>query len=300
MLTFLKLGKKGNLGNQLFQIASTVGIAKTEVLDYVFPYWKYSKFFENELPELSDTHIEWREVKEQKFEHHRWDLPNNYISLNGWLQSEKYFSNYDVKDFFSFKKDFEEKLVSKFDYLFSKPSILITVRRGDFVDNKNYFQLPYKFYFTALLKYFPNFCHYNLIFASDDIDYCKYHFKDLPNSFFLEGLSAIEQLCVASKCSHFIISNSTFSWWVAKLGEKKGTKIICPIKNFDGSYAKIYNDKDFYPEKWIKHDFANENIPLKYILLILKGELYKYNHIIKNYFHIKRRSLKQYIKKKVL
>lgn len=36
MITFSKLEKKGHLGNQLFQIASTIGVAVDNQHDFVF------------------------------------------------------------------------------------------------------------------------------------------------------------------------------------------------------------------------------------------------------------------------
>jgi len=50
MITFSKLEKKGHLGNQLFQIASTIGIAKSNGQEFGFPKWSYNFYFQNELP----------------------------------------------------------------------------------------------------------------------------------------------------------------------------------------------------------------------------------------------------------
>jgi hypothetical protein len=39
MITYSNLGKKGDLGNQLFQIASIIGIAEKNHQEYCFPIW---------------------------------------------------------------------------------------------------------------------------------------------------------------------------------------------------------------------------------------------------------------------
>jgi len=40
MITFANLGKYGRLGNQMFQIASTIGVAVKSGFDYGFPVWQ--------------------------------------------------------------------------------------------------------------------------------------------------------------------------------------------------------------------------------------------------------------------
>ena len=45
MITYLNLGNYGRLGNQLWEIASTVGIATKNEHDFIFPNWTYNKFF---------------------------------------------------------------------------------------------------------------------------------------------------------------------------------------------------------------------------------------------------------------
>jgi hypothetical protein len=92
MITFSKLGKHGNLGNQLFQIASLMGLAETFGHQAVIPEWKYRPFFEG-LPKELNNPCEL--VKEKHF---HYDL-NQFQKLNndgnydiiGWLQSANYF-----------------------------------------------------------------------------------------------------------------------------------------------------------------------------------------------------------------
>jgi len=48
---------------------------------------------------------------------------------------------------------------------------------------------------------------------------------------------------------HFIIANSTFSWWAATLSQNKNKIVICPQKWFNFVEDKINN---IYPNTWIK------------------------------------------------
>jgi len=48
--TFREIGHRGRLGNQLFEIAGTIGIAVKHGFDYFFPPWKPGRRFIHELP----------------------------------------------------------------------------------------------------------------------------------------------------------------------------------------------------------------------------------------------------------
>jgi len=295
MITFSKLGFKGNLGNQLFQIASTIGIAEKYKHEYFFPNWNYSKCFKNHLP-ISYKDETFEIVKEKKYDYYEWNLGTDNYDLDGWMQSEKYFNIDKTKELFQFE-NFSFDLYEKYRFLFTKKTILISVRRGDFVNHPYYFQLSYLYYFKALLKNFPDWQDRNIIFTSDDIEYCKYHFSFLKNSFFLEHLTAIEQLALGSRFDDFIISNSTFSWWIAWLGEKPTSKIVRPIKNFRGEFAKQNDDSDYFPERWISFDDKKCDLEETYVLLHIKGSLYALVVNIKFFFNQRKREIKKTIKR---
>ncbi|MFM9824798.1 alpha-1,2-fucosyltransferase [Flavobacterium sp.] len=273
MITFLKLGFKGNFGNQLFQIASTIGIADKNLLPFSFPVWQYSKFFEYQFPVLSlDDDFEL--IIEHKYSYYDWNLKNGKYNIEGWLQSEKYFDLSKTKEIFTFDIDFKNQLIQHHQELFANSTILISIRRGDFIRHPYYFQLSFKYYFLAIIKNFPDWKNRNLIFTSDDIQYCEYHFSFLKNAYFLKNLSGIEQLVLGSQCDDFVISNSTFSWWSAWLGEKENSKIIRPIKNFSDEFGVQNDDSDYFPSRWIPFDDSLYKIDNKYFVLRVKAALY--------------------------
>lgn len=274
MITFSRLGNKGNLGNQLFQIASTIGLARKHNHNFCFPEWKYAKYFRYTF-HTCDKVEHFQEVKEKEFNHHEWNLAQENYDINGYLQSEKYFDRKLIREIFAFKEEFLTTLKKKSDpWIRQKKNILITIRRGVFVNNPTYYQLSYKYYFLAIIKNFPDWKERNLIFTSDDIHYCKMHFGFLPNAYFLDNYSPVEQLGIASLCNDFVISNSTFSWWAAWLGEKKGSKVIRPYKYLRGKFSIHNNEIDYFPERWKSFDHHQHKVPLQYLRLLLIGELY--------------------------
>lgn len=279
MITFSKLEKKGNLGNQLFQIASSVGIAISNNQDYCFPKWSFGKYFKNELPLKIEQDFELCE--EKKFHFHDFQLGKGDYDLEGWFQTERYFDVPLTKHYFEFDQGFITGIKAKFEPIFLKKTILISIRRGDFVDHLDYFQLPINYYITALIENFVDWENRNIVVLSDDINYCKFHFSFLENVYFADNLLGIEQLALASLCDDFIISNSTFSWWCAWLGEKSHSVIIRPLHYFTASKKRIDDDIDYFPERWKIHVFSDKKIVLENTNIFFK----KRNSILEDYIN---------------
>ena len=276
MYTFRGLGNKGNLGNQLFQIAAISSLAIRAGHQYSFPEWKYEKYFSSDLPRLSGN-IELTNILEKQFHYYEWEKfeSKKNINLYGWFQSEKYFNPDHVRDLFKFDEDFVSNLIEKFHYVFDKKTILVSVRRGDFVNHPRYYQLSYKYYFSAIIENFPDWKQRNIVFISDDNDYCKKHFSFIKNTFFMGDLSPIEQMALGSLCDDYVISNSSFSWWTAWLGEKKDTKIIRPYRYFRGRFSDENDDSDYFPERWLMFSEKNKFLSLNFLMLVSIGEYYR-------------------------
>ncbi len=268
MITFSHLGSLGRLGNQLFQIASTIGIAEkmgTEARLAVFPEWRYDKYFKHSLPKGAISNAIKVTEKEYYFHPEFLELdPKNNYDLFGYLQSEKYWK--DSKDKVLQQLEFDDTLKATIYKLYKtaleKPHVAISIRRGDFVNNPNYFQLPITYYLNAYVSHFG--AEYNVIIFSDDIKYCKAHFRAIPNVYYAD-LNDIEQLCLMSMCKNHIISNSTFSWWGAYLSQSKN--VFRPEKNFAGELAKINSERDYWPEEW--KVFKNYQIDLSDVTFII-------------------------------
>lgn len=254
MITFSKLGAFGRLGNQLWQIASTAGIAITNDTCSNFPEWKYEDYFINKLPH---NLLQGILIKEKNFHYDEYKLTNSNYDLHGYFQSYKYFEDWSsiIKEQFTFKPDFIEQTKAKFNH-FDKRTIAIHVRRGDYVGNLSHYNLSMGYYLTALEEL--DWQNSNLLFFSDDIEFCKWHFNCLPNAYF-SPCNEIEDLCLMTLCDDFIIANSSFSFWGAYLGEKSYSKVVRPINHFAGNQLK-HDIKDLYPTNWIANDDNRPNI----------------------------------------
>ena len=300
MITFSNLGRRGmNLGNQLFQIAALTGFSEKYNCDLKFPPWKYSDYFlfpptQGNVPTELFIEEPAYNYTPDFWDKYACDFRTKNVDILGWLQSEKNWLNCKkkVRELFHFKEEFENELRKRFAKAFRKETIAISIRRGDFITNPNFYLLPLEYYLGALIRYFPGYKEKNIIIFSDDLPYCKHSIRRLPNVYFADGLNDIEQLCGMSLCDHYIISNSSFSWWGGWLGEKDGTSIVRSPYQLAGDYLKSFNTKDYYPERWNVYDHLQEPIDVNG-LLASKSRMKYYEAL-----HVCYKRMKQ-VKKKI-
>lgn len=280
MVIFSRLGKKGNLGNQLFQIASTIGIAVNNHQDYGFPKWDFSKYFKKDFPEINYS-LNYTEIRESSFNFNEINLNHPFVDLHGWFQTEKYFNRVNIQEIFDFKEKHRDRIYNRFGELIQKQPIIISIRRGDFVGHKKYFQLDYWYYFSALVSNYRDWKNRPIIFFSDDLSYCIRHFGWLSNATFLKNLSPIDQLIFATFMKDFIISNSTFSWWLAYLSKSDKKKVFRPERNISFQFSKELDDSDYFPENWSIHSPPKKLIIPKFYPIVILGEFFKFIETLK-------------------
>jgi len=237
----------GGLGNNMFQIASALGIAKSRGTELITPQWKYSQYFRRSLPMGAITATIHRE------DGYGYSQPNIYghANLSGYYQSPKYWDGYEcmIADLFEFAPSFFAQVKEKFDFLTDeyKETISIHIRRGDYVGNSNYHQLGLEYYLKALSR-IPNHNKKAILVFSDDLQAAKQICGDDKNVIYVSGGTDIEDLCMMTMCQYHIIANSSFSWWGAYLADSK--QVIRPIKHFAGALAQRATTIDLYPKTW--------------------------------------------------
>lgn len=229
MITFKSLGKYGQLGNQMFQIASTIGIAVVNGQDFVFPRWTYSDYFEHPLPQtdVSLKHFPmFSEPVKQQF-HYIPLKPNGNLNLHGYFQCVDYFKQVEhlIRYYFEPCAVVRDKLMSKYgDVLGSSCSVHVRRESGGDSVLRDAFWVPTQYYVEAM-KWIPE-VDYFLVF-SNDLSWCKDHFKG-GKFIFVEGQKDIEDMFLMSFCKHNIIGNSTFSWWSAWLNWNPAKRVVGP------------------------------------------------------------------------
>lgn len=236
MIQFPELGRKGRLGNQLFQIASTIGTAQKNGCLFSFPKWHHQEDFSVPNGAFGVIHPSDSKYSDEHQFHHS-PIPyriGETLDLSGYFQSPKYWEG-------------SEQLIRKFldageDEL---DFIAVHVRRGDYCRFKeHYVQLFETGYYERAMKFFPN---EKFLIFSDDIDFCMEKFG--YNVHFSDQYNEIKDLRKMTRCKGLIMANSSYSWWGGYLG-KPGRKIVTPSRWFGP--ALPHRTDDLYMPHWIK------------------------------------------------
>jgi Glycosyl transferase family 11 len=288
-ISFSKLGNLGRLGNGLFQLASMIGLSRSKGCDLALPEWQYARYFKGPIPK---GHCRGVQISEPAFHYCGDFIPNDGRDYDvvGYLQSKKYWEHCEkeVREMLQWDEKFSASVKKKYAEVFKKKTIAISCRVGDYIGNPGYEVLPAMYYILALYIHFPDWKERNLLFLSDDINWCKLHFGCLPNAYFANDFdskdyffseTAAEQLCVGSLCDDFIISNSTFGWWLSYLANRG--KTIRPAHYLAGKLKQQCDMKDFWPENWIEFDHKGKKFDLSDVCFTVPTQ-YDHNDRQKN------------------
>jgi hypothetical protein len=272
----------GGLGNQLFQIFTTISCAINTKQKFTFldidklgvgqttirpTYWdnflsKLKIFTTKMFPKMLV-------VKETSFRYKPLNLleyQGENICLYGYFQSYKYFThNFQVICRMIELEEIKQRVVSTSnlnqDYL--DTTISIHFRMGDYKKIQHYHPIMTLEYYLNALSLITNqinkneiqnvlyFCEEeDLLDVTEIINKVKIQY---PNFTFIKAsniLSDWEQMILMSCCRYNIIANSSFSWWAAYFNTNPD-KIVCYPALWFGEAAG--NDtRDLCPNEWYK------------------------------------------------
>ena len=258
----------GGIGNNLFQMATTYAYSlryskEMFLLKQKFgaTHGEFDTYSNNILHKIKFSELANEYIirgsniyNETSFNYS--EIPNiqGDVYLNGYFQSELYFKDFskEIKEQFSFPEEYINTIKEKYSNYFSLKTCSIHVRRGDYVQNPNIHPTQNLNYYMKAIKKMPEDSIF-LIF-SDDIQWCKENFPDLPEKFFfIEGNKDYEDLAMMTMCDHNIICNSSFSWWGAWLNNNENKITVAPTKWFGPGIDPFFaNTNDIYCQNWIK------------------------------------------------
>ena len=259
----------GGLGNQMFVVATGYGLAKRLGTNFYIVKEEFAGCLQGNHPrkyydtifsavEKYTTHVEnLVEHKEKSWTHYSIDqyLTNKSqsVRLNGYFQSEKHFAGLkaEIKRLFlptdgamAYLKKHTD-LAEKYPELFTDHNYcFIGVRRGDYLRFAHIHNPCGMTYYRAAMSACPASKYY---IASDDITWCKKNFIG-PQFEFLDIEDDAHLMYLGSLFPKYIISNSTFHWWISYLSCFESPQVIAPDKWIFGptasraSYDSIYRE----------------------------------------------------------
>ena len=272
----------GGLGNQLFQIFTTISCAINTRQKFAFidtdklgsgetiirpTYWnnflsKLKIFTTKSFPQMLV-------IKEQNFRYNPLNLFMNQgknICIYGYFQSYKYFDNNfeficRIICIDEIKKNVMTKANISEDYL--NNTISIHFRIGDYKKIQHYHPIMTLEYYANAFSLITNISNENeiknVLYFCEEEDLLDVYeiinkLKNLyPNFIFIKAsnsLSDWEQMTLMSCCKHNIIANSSFSWWGAHFNTNPD-KIVCYPAVWFGEVAG-HDTRDLCPDKWHK------------------------------------------------
>lgn len=247
MITFSRLGKFGQLGNQLFQIAAIVAHAQKLNTSFVFPETSLTKrLFPNNIQTFVNM-ADYKLYKEPHFHFNPIPLEDN-LDLRGFFQSEKYFIESDIVSTY---KKYQNINLYDGNTTPARCDCAVHVRRTDYLLRKHGHIVLEKDYYDQAMGMIKASHPYTLFhFYSDDIKWCIEEFGYRDDVTFHNDMSMdpFDVILEMSSYKNIITANSSFSWWAAYLNYVlNNAMIITPKKWFDN-----FNELDLIPNGWIK------------------------------------------------
>jgi hypothetical protein len=266
----------GGLGNQLFQIFTTISYAIqnrrpfsffSELDDYSKnitkrrTYW--NSFLNRLTPYINNKSSHNVVYKEIGFNYN--SIPflnrNQKPLLSGYFQSPKYFQdNFMTIIQLIGYKEIAENVKNKYtQYSFEENTISMHFRRGDYKKLPDFHPILSNEFYEKTLAYILNhslnaekyivyyFCE------KEDYDEILLVIQSLENTY-KEKIEDWEQMVIMSLCNHHIIANSTFSWWGAYFSKALNihNSITCYPSVWFGPNLRHYYMEDLFPKEWIK------------------------------------------------
>jgi len=250
------------LGNQMFCIASTLGLACENNDSATFPQLAmppfdfYGRTIFHKLPRVSvDTTSTYHEKPYTSTIYNKIPYTEN-LCIRGHFQSYKYFHEYreNILDMFCLPEYISEDIDKRHSGILenSDSSTSLHVRRGDYLKLAGHYHMLDMSYYQKAVDMQDSEI---VVVFSDDIEWCKKEISfDSKKVIFVEEEIDVVDMYLMSKMKNNIIANSTFSWWAAYMNTDKNKKVIGP-KDWFGPTRTDSNEvetADLMPEDWTR------------------------------------------------
>ena len=179
---------------------------------------------------------------------------NSPCYLKGSFISFKYFEsvNDELLELFVFGENVIKEAKNSIKEYFGTNLVCVSIRRGDFLQYESLNVCGKDFYIRSIEAARNLLDNPIFLFFSDDINWVRENFISHDYRFWdVQNYDLIMKLYAMTNCNHYIISNSSYSWWGAWLNKSEDKKVFCSNKVENDNSFPV---EDYYPDSWIKID----------------------------------------------
>jgi hypothetical protein len=276
----------GGVGNQMFKIFAAISYYIDNCQNYILYVGKnngYRKYYwdtifsniSHKILDIDDSDIDELNIenyKEPYFHYAQIPIFENDTLLKGYFQSHKYFEHNinKIRRIIGIDEHINNVLTKYPVYTINK-TISVHYRMGDYINLHTLHPVKNTtYYIEAFKKLISKGVD---IYDYDILYFCEEHDNDRVNNYNLEINNALkqltgkdlrykkvsdsiqdwEQLLIMTSSKHYIIGNSTFSWFGAYLSSSNDPIICYPETWLGPGYNGTITD-DLFPDSWIKID----------------------------------------------
>ncbi len=225
----------------VFSIADDIHLSRPSRLMATVAHYQYAFarrcgfFMDHYLIEDDSTHYSAESLQANVRSH---------CSVHGYWQSVRYFQGIEqeLREDLKFSRDLQPRNQKIANEMQNSESVAIHVRREQYdgAIGVDYYDAA----ISAICRELPNaklYCFTDAPVWCEQMLLPKYEMTLINNT----GLPAIEDFQLMSQCRHYIIANSSFSWWAAWLGGAEGV-VLTPSTDSRNSAT----DPLDRPEHW--------------------------------------------------
>ncbi len=254
------------LGNQLFMIATAYAYSLRHNKNLVLApniqskhkYWnniliKCTKF----LKEQSYKNIRAQQYyMERKFTHTNIPASKRSLYMKGFFQSELYFKDYEneIRKLFELPIELQSFVKEQFKkwHIFNNEIVVaVHIRRGDYLKLSDKHTIQPISYFNEAKQIMSKTIGgpIRFMYFSDDTNWVKKMMDIQSKDIVVCGFKDYEDFALMQNCHHFIITNSTFSWWAAWLSKTFERYLTIP-NNVMLNEIKVNEKIVISPSEW--------------------------------------------------
>lgn len=260
IITHNKIGERGDMGNQLFQLAMLYSTGKDNNIEVIISpktqalplntLFALEKFRQEELTPTVEIY--------ESANYQKLDIPfdGQIYNIHGYRQAYQYFDHHQ-KEICKLLQPREEILGKVRESLREKVGnrsyLAVHIRRGDYIKAMHKYRTFREFTRCSLIYYQqaiknlrenPLFKESPILVCTDSPDYVKPFLEELDDNISLapviQGISPkFTDFCVLYLANGIVMSNSTYSWMAAYLGQddyynlSEPREVICPSPWWD-------------------------------------------------------------------